>query len=96
MKIFRNACAGCHGEFSKPSHWGTADFYPRVPQFADEPPTIPASQMFVVVKHGIRYTGMGAWDGEMSDEDIWKVVTFLNDLATLPPSVRSQWHNAAN
>ena len=28
--------------------------------------------MFVAIKDGIRYSGMGAWDGMMSDEEIWK------------------------
>ncbi len=34
MKLYRTNCAGCHGEADDPSPWGTAGFYPRVPQFA--------------------------------------------------------------
>jgi mono/diheme cytochrome c family protein len=37
LKIYRDSCAGCHGDSGKPSHWGTAGFYPRVPQFDIEP-----------------------------------------------------------
>ena len=40
--------------------------------------------MFWVVKHGIRYSGMGAWDDLMEDEDIWRVVTFLSSLREPP------------
>ena len=47
--------------------------------------------MFWIVKHGVRYTGMGAWEGEMSDENIWMVVTFLNHLPNLPPEVQAEW-----
>jgi mono/diheme cytochrome c family protein len=91
MKIFRTNCAGCHGEFRHLSHWGTRGFYPRVPQFADVPPSLNAPEMFLVVKNGIRYTGMGAWDGMLSDVEIWQVVTFLNNLKSLPEPVAAEW-----
>ena len=76
LKIFKMNCAGCHGSRDQPSQWGTENFYPRVPQFADNPPHLSAPQMFVAIKYGIRYSGMGAWNGMMSDEEIWKVATF--------------------
>jgi mono/diheme cytochrome c family protein len=91
LKIYRDSCAGCHGDSGKPSHWGTAGFYPRVPQFDIEPPLKSDWQMFWIVKHGVRYTGMGAWEGEMSDENIWMVVTFLNNLRNLPPEIKAEW-----
>jgi mono/diheme cytochrome c family protein len=91
MKIYRDNCAGCHGDFGKPSHWGTHSFYPRVPQFASEPPQRADWQLFWIVKHGVRYTGMGAWDGEMPDQKIWTVVTFLSRLQKLPDDVRAEW-----
>jgi mono/diheme cytochrome c family protein len=91
LKIYRDACAGCHGDSGKPSHWGTAGFYPRVPQFDTQPPIKPDWQMFWIVKHGVRYTGMGAWEGEMSDDNIWTVVTFLHNLRNLPPDVQGEW-----
>ena len=58
MKTFKHDCAGCHGDANGRSPWGTTSFYPRVPQFAQEPPRLSAPQMFWVVKHGVRYTGM--------------------------------------
>ena len=91
MKIFRANCAGCHGEFGHPSQWGTNGFYPRVPQFADTPPDLSASEMFFVVKNGIRYSGMGAWDEMLSDVQIWQVVTFLSNLKALPEPVAAEW-----
>jgi thiosulfate dehydrogenase len=91
MKIFRDACAGCHGEADKPSQWGTTDFYPRVPQFGSDPPQKPDWQIFWIVKHGVRYSGMGGVDGLMKDEDIWKVATFLSHMGNLPPDVETEW-----
>jgi len=91
MKLFKMNCAGCHGQAGQPSQWGTQGFYPRVPQFADQPPPLSAPQMFVAIKYGIRYSGMGAWNGMMPDEDIWKVATFLEHIASLPPEVQANW-----
>jgi mono/diheme cytochrome c family protein len=92
MKTFKNDCAGCHGDADKPSRWGMTSFYPRVPQFAQEPPQLTAPQMFWIVKHGVRYTGMAAWDNLLTDDETWKVVTFLANLERLPPRVAEQFH----
>jgi hypothetical protein len=43
------------------------------------------------VKHGVRYTGMGAWNGLLSDDEIWKVDTFLNRMENLPPRVAEEF-----
>jgi mono/diheme cytochrome c family protein len=91
LKIFKMNCAGCHGSRGQPSQWGTQNFYPRVPQFANNPPHLSAPQMFVAIKQGIRYSGMGAWNGMMSDEEIWKVATFLEQIGSLPPEVEVNW-----
>lgn len=91
LKIFKMNCAGCHGTRGQPSQWGTQNFYPRVPQFASEAPKLGAPQMFVAIKYGIRYSGMGAWQGMMTDEQIWNVATFLEQIDKLPPEVEAGW-----
>jgi hypothetical protein len=59
--------------------------------FGDAPPEMPDWQMFWIVKHGIRYSGMGAWEGEASEEKMWQMVTFLSQLRQLPPEVQAEW-----
>jgi hypothetical protein len=51
--------------------------------------------MFLVVRNGIRYSGMGAWKDLMSEEDTWNVVLFLSNMKSLPPTVRSEWEEGA-
>jgi hypothetical protein len=34
---------------------------------------------------------MAVWDGEIPDERIWEVVTFLRRLRNLPPDVEANW-----
>ena len=94
MKIYSNLCAGCHGDPNGESVFG-ASFYPPVPQFVTHPPRRPEWELFWVVKNGVRYTSMPAWDamfGKNGDEQIWKAVTFLSHLESLPPAVNAEWH----
>ncbi|HEV2117069.1 MAG TPA: cytochrome c [Terriglobales bacterium] len=97
LAVFRDACAGCHGDSNGTSDYGVS-FYPRVPQFAARPPPLPDWQLFWIVKNGVRYSGMSAWDGQWhhdkttSDDRMWKVVTFLSRLNSLPPAVDAEWH----
>jgi mono/diheme cytochrome c family protein len=93
MKLFVDGCAGCHGTASKKSQWGTGNFYPRVPQFGFAPPELTEAQIFWVVKHGIRYSGMGGDDGG-KEENMWKLATFLTRLKVLPPRVEAEWQKA--
>jgi len=91
LRIYRDGCAGCHGDYGRPSDWGTEGFYPRVPQFAVTPPRKPDWQLYWIVKHGVRYSGMGAWERLVPDSTIWRVVTFLSRLDSLPPPVDAAW-----
>jgi mono/diheme cytochrome c family protein len=91
LRLYRDDCARCHGDLGKPSPWGRNNLYPPAPQLAERGDRDPVPEIFVVVKYGIRYTGMGAWQGQMSDEDIWRVATFLSRTKSLPPTVESVW-----
>jgi mono/diheme cytochrome c family protein len=94
VRMFKDMCAGCHGDPNGESPFG-AGFYPRTPQFATHAPTKPDWQLFWIVKNGVRYTGMPSWErlfGPTGDEKIWKMVTFLSHLDSLPPAVREEWN----
>jgi thiosulfate dehydrogenase len=90
MKVYRDDCAGCHGEPGQPSPWGRNN-YPPAPQLADHGVDDPVPMTFVVVKHGIRYTGMGAWHGLLPDDDMWRVALFLSRIESLSPAVEVTW-----
>lgn len=93
MKLFRDDCAGCHGSAHADSAWGARNFYPRVPQFwhveEDDVPT--AEDAFVAVRDGIRYSGMGAWRGMLSEKQMWQVANFVSRMQHLPPDVNRAW-----
>jgi hypothetical protein len=40
-------------------------------------------QLFSIVKHGIKFTGMPAWPVQQRDDDVWAMVAFLRRLPDL-------------
>lgn len=93
MRLYKEDCAGCHGTPGKPSAFGEHHFYPPVPQFSEDYDMEPG-ESYILIKQGVRYTGMPAWEGIISDPEIWKVVTFLTNVRALPPAVAAEWKSA--
>ena len=97
-EIYSEMCARCHGLPGKnPSVLG-ASFYPPAPQFSTHSSEYTDSELFWIVKHGIRNTGMPAWGRLLSDEDLWRVVSVVKRLDSLPPAAEASLkdhHNAS-
>jgi thiosulfate dehydrogenase len=94
MKIYTMNCAGCHGTLDKkPSSLGDS-FYPPAPHLVQDPPDDPDWHNYYVIRNGIRYTGMPAWDKTLSDQDIWKVTLFLSHMEKMPAAAQDYWKNA--
>ncbi len=85
-KLFVNHCAGCHGVPSNPESTFGRSFYPPVPEFFKDAPDMAENQNFYIIQHGVRWTGMPAWNGTLNDGQIWRVVTFLSNIEKLPPA----------
>jgi len=94
-RLYRDKCADCHGRPDNPvSDYGTS-FNPQAPQLMQAQPGLPENQDFYLIKYGVRRSAMPAWGKIMADSEIWQVVTFLNHLENLPPSVRQELHRPA-
>jgi mono/diheme cytochrome c family protein len=76
-RIYSQNCAGCHGDARGPSRWGAKGLYPRAPQFFQQGADVGPGEAFAAVHDGIRYSGMGAWRGELGEDDMWKVANFV-------------------
>ena len=83
-KLYRQMCSRCHGITSESENLYGQSFYPPAPKLLLSRPSYTDSQMFWLIKHGIRNTAMPAWGSLLSDEDIWKVVTFIQKTDSLP------------
>jgi mono/diheme cytochrome c family protein len=76
-KIYGDNCAGCHGSAKGPSAWGAKGLYPRAPQFFEEGSDVSPPEAFAAIRDGVRYSGMGAWRGQLKDDEMWKVANFI-------------------
>jgi len=92
IDTYKAMCARCHSTPNgEPSVYGQS-FYPPAPKLPEGMAQYTDSQLFWVIKHGIRNTGMPAWGSMLSDEEIWQIVSLLKNSQDLPPSVEAQWN----
>lgn len=94
---YEGGCLPCHG--------GPGSWQPRIPQqMTPHPPSLPEQirhwkpeELFYVVKHGIKFTGMPAWPALERDDEVWAVVAFLRALPDLDAAGyrRLVWGEAA-
>jgi len=92
---YEEHCAVCHGGAKTKISVLQNQFSPPAPQLINRIPHDPPSWLFWVTKHGVRMTGMPAWAGVLSDEEIWKVVAFIKSSGSLPPETQAAWQAAA-
>jgi mono/diheme cytochrome c family protein len=84
-KMYLDGCAGCHGRPGRPErNW--SDYAPP-PEFAHVGTQYSEPELFWVVKHGIRRTGMSAYGSFYSDQQVWQLVEFVQRMNNLPPAV---------
>ena len=91
-------CRPCHGSPDSPMQ-------PRIPQaMTPHPPNLSreipkwnADELFYIVKHGVKFTGMPAWPAQARDDEVWAVVAFLRKLPQLSaPEYRKLVHGTSN
>ncbi|HWM46761.1 MAG TPA: c-type cytochrome [Xanthobacteraceae bacterium] len=80
---FQNGCALCHGAPGAPPDPTVQRMLPSPPDLADVVPQWRDAELFWIVKHGIKYTGMPAWLAQQRDDEVWAVVAFLKRLPQL-------------
>jgi len=80
---FGEMCAGCHGAPGRDPILGVQDMNPAPPDLAETVAESTPAELFWVIKHGIRMTGMPAWGPTHSDAQLWEVVAFLEKLPKL-------------
>ena len=72
-------CAVCHGAPGVPKGDIARGLYPSPPDLAKVTPRYTPAELFWIVKHGVKMTGMPAWN-DHSDDELWATVGFLEKL----------------
>lgn len=71
-------CAQCHLAPGVAHTEMSKGLYPAPPNLSQQ--KFAPAQAFWVIKHGVKASGMPAWGKSMSDDDIWDIVAFLQEL----------------
>ena len=96
MKLYTMNCALCHGTLDRKPSTLVVSFYPPPPNLVSDPPDDPEWHIYYTIRTGVRYTGMPAWDKTLTDQEMWKITTFLSHMDKLPPAVQEYWKTSFN
>jgi len=84
------ACAGCHGEPGGARQTWADGLDPRPSDLTQPGGARSARDIFWIVCHGRKLTGMPAWRSHRSDDDIWDIALFVRALPTVTPEDYAQ------
>lgn len=81
FSLFAGSCAHCHGlRGRQPTAVGLA-LYPPTPALdSPEVQSYSDAELFWIAKNGIRLTGMPAFAGIHSDEELWAIARYIRTL----------------
>jgi len=83
---FEEHCVQCHGAPGVAPHAFALGFTPAAANLVVTGELWLAQDIYWVVRHGLKMTGMPAWEFRMPDEDLWATVAFVKWLPKLSPA----------
>lgn len=82
---YASGCAPCHGAPGEPQNPIIQRSTPRPPDFSESLDDWTPKELFRIVQHGVRYTGMPAWIVPERRDEVWAMVAFLKALRDMEP-----------
>jgi mono/diheme cytochrome c family protein len=81
--VYRDNCAQCHGGpgFAQSLHG--LSMQPLPGPLADASKHWKPRELYWITRHGIKMSGMPAWEFHLNEDEMWAVVAFLNRLPAL-------------
>ncbi len=86
FRNFHAMCVTCHGAPGAEATEISKGLYPEAPNLVDAAKRRTPAELFVIIKRGIKMSGMPAWEPTHSGEEIWALVAFLNQFPAMPPA----------
>ena len=80
---YETHCVACHGASAVARERWASGLEPAPPYLIDATQRFRSRELFWIAKNGIRMTGMPAFGSTHKDEEIWKVVAFVQRLPTV-------------
>lgn len=82
---YNDDCVACHGHDGRGTTTIGQNMYPKVPDLAS-PATQQLSdgELFEIIRNGVRWTGMPAWANDHTSDDMWKLVSLIRHVPSVP------------
>lgn len=87
--LYRDNCVICHGAPGVSQGDIGKSMQPIPGPLADAARHWQPNELYWITRHGIKMSGMPAWQYHLADQDIWAVVAFLMVLPKLSPPAYS-------
>jgi mono/diheme cytochrome c family protein len=82
-EIYDANCAACHGAPGMARAPWTGGMTPTPPFLLDAAHQFTPNELYWIVRHGVKMTGMPAWEQTLSQREVWNVVAFLTALPNM-------------
>lgn len=93
LRHYRAHCMQCHGAPGIPPDSFGLGMTPEPANLVATAREWQPAEIYWAIRHGIKMTGMPAWEYRLSDKDIWDVVAFIERLPALSPKEYADWSN---
>jgi mono/diheme cytochrome c family protein len=94
FRIYQETCVYCHGAPGKdPGDIGKG-LNPEPPYLPDTVGQRSSAELFWIIKHGIKMTGMASYGAVHKDDEIWNLVAFVQRLPKMTPEQYAQMEQA--
>ncbi|MBC7916167.1 MAG: c-type cytochrome [Rhodoferax sp.] len=87
---FHDKCAQCHGAPGVAQGDIGKSMQPLPGPLVDATQNFHPRELYWITRHGIRLSGMPAWEFRLTDSQIWDVVAFLQRLPKLTPEAYAE------
>ena len=78
-------CTACHGGPGIERSDIGKGLNPRAPDLAEAVKAWTSRQLFWIIKHGVKMTGMPSFGATHDDDEVWSIVAFVEKLPQLSP-----------
>ena len=87
LEHFADHCASCHANDGSGNTEMGRGLWPKAPDMrAAATQQLTDGELFYIIEHGIRFTGMPGWStGRGGEESTWQLVHFIRQLPRLTP-----------
>lgn len=78
--LYQEMCEGCHGAPGRDRGQVGKGLTPKPPDLSESAAHWETKELYWIIKHGVKMTGMPAWGGSHSEDELWALAAFVKTL----------------